>query len=537
MNHNQYSLIVNDYGDTAKIDDQFLINLYIYFLNGGYYNIIINDITNICISIFLMLFFNFIYSCIDYNGLFTNTGEHGIDEYLMWHKFKEFDVFMIISLIIFIIYTLFRIIKLIQDLRKFAKTRIFYDKTLKIKDMEIRTYKWEDITEKLLAICHNVSNINVYTVTSRIMKLDNIFISLFDKKQIPFSYINGLMEWNIKHCFLRTLLEDNKISQNMIENRNEYKERVKKQILWVGIINLLFLPFILLFVSLYTIIEYGESFYNYPKKIVSRRWTRSSRWKFRFYNELPHLFEERMELASNEMNKYFNQFNYRILEIFSRLIVFIVSCIFLFLVLIVFINENNLTNKGFFGFQPVIWYMTILATILAIFKNFTKSNITASPMKSLQEANQYLKIIGETNIKNANSPRIRNKMAIYYQYQLICIIKQLVSIVATPIYFMPKLYKISDTICDFIIDHIENHYIMDNVSKFSIFTKYTYDLIERNPKLKYSIENFKESHIKWNCDNEVFINTIEQDYKMELPDNSIYNAIITIDSDDETLYQ
>jgi autophagy-related protein 9 len=537
MNDHRYSIFVDDYGDAAKIDDQFLINLYIYFLNGGYYNIIINDITNICISVFLMLFFKFIYSCVDYNGLFTNTGNHGIDEYIMWNQYKKFDVFMIFNFSIFIIYTLFRIIKLIQDLKKFSKTKTFYNKTLKIKDMEIRTHQWEDITEKLLANYHNVSNINVYTVTSRIMKLDNIFISLFDKKQIPFSYINGLMEWNIKHCFLRTLLEDNnKISQHMIENRNKYKEKVKKHILWVGIINLLFLPFIILFVSLYTIIEHGESFYNSPNNIASRRWTRSGRWKFRFYNELPHLFEERMELASLEMNNYFEQFNYRILEIFSRLIVFIASCIFLFLLLAVFINENNLTNNGFFGFQPIIWYMTILATILAIFKNFTKSNVVANPGKFLQEVNQHLKIIGESNIKYANSPKIRNKMSTYYQYQLICIFKQLASILATPIYFMPKLYQMSDTICDFIVDHLENHYIMGNVSKFGIFTKYTYDLIERNPKLKYSIENFNISHQKWNCENEAFINTVKPDSKMELPDNSIYQTIISIESDDDIYY-
>lgn len=537
MHDYRYSLLIDDYGDAAKIDDVFLTNLYIYFRHGGYNNIIVDNSINLMISIFLMLFIKFIYSCIDFHGLFTNTGEHAINEFIDWGKFGYFDAFMAISFIVFLIYIIFRCITTYQNIKKFRKTKQFYNKTLKIDDMEIRNYSWERIIDKLIEKSQNTSTTNVYTVTSRIMKMDNIFISLFDKKIIPFTHLNSLVEWNIRHCFLHTLQDEfNNMSLDNPKNQETYKEEVKKRLFRAGVLNLIFLPFILLFIGFYTIIQYGEAFYNTPSLVTSRTWTLTSKWRFRFYNELPHIFENRMELASKEMKDYFAQFNHRILEIISRFIVFVVSSIFLLLILIVFINENNLTNKGFFGFQPLLWYITICATILAIFRNFTKNNIMTHPHESLDEANHHLKLISETNIKYANSPHVRNKMAMYYQYHLVCLFREVLSIVITPFYYMPKLYEHSDEICQFILDYLENHRIMGNVSKFSIFTKYTTDVIDQNPKLKYSIESFRENHTGWTINSFDMASTLQPDDKLELPNSSIYETIVAIDdsSEDET---
>lgn len=538
MHDYTYSLLVDTNNDATSIDDTFLTNLYTYFLHGGYYNIIIDDAIDILISTFMILFVKFIYSCIDFIGIFTNNGNKNIDEFINWNKFSNFNIFTGISLIVFVIYIIMRVIIAIDNIIKFKKIKKFYNETLNIRDMEIRTYKWEKIISKIVQTCHNTTNLNVYTVSNRIMKKDNILISLWDNKIIPFTHLNSFVELNLKFCFLFPLRDDkNNISTDKLKNTQEYKNKVKYMLKWATCANIILLPFILLFVAFYNLIQYGESFYNSPKLIASRSWTRISKWKFRFYNELPHLFENRMELASKEMKTYFEQFNYRILEIVSRLIVFVFSSIFLLLVFFVFVNENNLNNKGFFGFQPLLWHITIYATILAIFRNYTKSNIMTRPQESLEKANKYLYLISETNIKNATSYKIRNKMATYYQYHIICITQEILSIIITPFYYMPLLYNKSDEICDFIIEHIDNHYIMGNVSGFSIFTKYTHNLVENNPKLKYSYQAFTESHTDWHINKLELAKTIDEDSLLNLPSNSINETIISVndnsyDSDD-----
>ena len=233
------------------------------------------------------------------------------------------------------------------------------------------------------------------------------------------------------------------------------------------------------------------------------------------------------------MNTYFAQFNYRILEIFSRLIVFVVSSIFLLLIFFVFVNENNLNNKGFFGFQPLLWHITICATILAIFRNYTKSNIMNRPKQFLESANNYLYIISNTNLKYADSPKIRRKMSTYYQYHIICIIQEILSIIMNLIYYMPELYNRSDMICDFIIEHIDKHNIMGNVSLFSVITKYTDKLIVDNPKLKYSLHVFQENHSKKMLNQLDLTRTINSNSLLNLPQHSINETIINLENMDD----
>lgn len=537
MNYHRYSLLLDNYGDADKIDDLFLMNLYIYFLHGGYYNIIINDVISWFISIFLMLFINFLYMCIDFKGLFTNSGDHDIHEFINIHNYWNLGPFMIMCFVIFGIYILFRFAKTLMDIKKYKKTKLFYNKTLNIRDMEIRTYTWDDIIRKLIESCHNTSNVNIYTVSSRIMKMDNILISLFDNKLIDFGYINQLLEWNIKFCFIHSLQKDtNKISDDILSDLDKYQNTVKKRIIIVSIINFLFMPFILLFVAFYNIIKYGEVFYNSPKLIASRRWTNQSKWRFRFYNELPHVFNTRMELASVEMRKYFEQFNHRLLEIISRFIVFVVGSMFLFLVFIVFVNENNLTNKGFFGFQPVLWYITIFATLLAIFRRYTKSNLMTKPEECLNEVNEYLKMIPDETIAKANYYKVHDKMSTYYQYHIICLIKEIVTICITPIYYMTTLYNKHKEISQFIAESIETHYVMGNVSKYCIFNNYSFDVIDKFPKLKHSIESFQQHHPSWNPTLDVLTNSEYQpgDNHLELPTTSLLEVISTNPEFDES---
>lgn len=520
----EYSLL----NDAVKIDDTFLIHLYIYYLHGGYYNIIIDDIVNILISVFMMIFIKFIYSCIDFMGVFTNNGNQAINDFIHWEQITHFDVFMGISFTIFTIYIVFRIIQTGNNIKIYPKFKNFYNKTLNIQDTEIRTCDWSDIITKIIQKCHNTTNLNVYTATNRIMKIDNIIISLWDNKLFPFRYLNVLVEHNIKYCFLGPLQDsDNKIT---LKDKNNYKQKVKNRIFWTGVCSLCFLPFIVLFLIFYMIIQHGESFYNSPKLVANRSWTRISKWRFRFYNELPHLFENRMRLASEEMKDYFEQFNYRILEIVSRLIVFIVSSIFMLLIFIVFINENNLNNKGVFGLQPLLWHITICATILTIFRNYTKNNLSPHPKESLQNANEYLYLISESNIKMANLQRVKQKMSTYFQYHVVCLFLEIISIIITPFYYMPILYDKSDEICQFILDHIDEHYIMGNISIFSNFSKYVPDSISNNPKLKFSLDVFADEHPSWALDN---IDHNDDSSLLNLPTNSINETIISINMNNE----
>ena len=50
--------------------------------------------------------------------------------------------------------------------------------------------------------------------------------------------------------------------------------------------------------------QISANFYNHPSKIVSRQWSLKARWNFRYYNELKHKMDERLDIASIYAKEY-----------------------------------------------------------------------------------------------------------------------------------------------------------------------------------------------------------------------------------------
>ena len=55
-----------------------------------------------------------------------------------------------------------------------------------------------------------------------------------------------------------------------------------------------------------------------PGKVSIRQWSRKSLWMFREYNEMPHIFENRMQQAHPLAQAYVDQFPNRLLSVIAR---------------------------------------------------------------------------------------------------------------------------------------------------------------------------------------------------------------------------
>jgi autophagy-related protein 9 len=103
----------------------------------------------------------------------------------------------------------------------------------------------------------------------------------------------------------------------------------------MGILNAIFAPFIVVYLLMYSFFRYFEvlsfllsSFgnshseeqesYKNPSSISGRAYTPFAQWKFREFNELPHLFERRLKESYPIANMYMNQFPNEKLAIVMR---------------------------------------------------------------------------------------------------------------------------------------------------------------------------------------------------------------------------
>ena len=168
------------------------------------------------------------------------------------------------------------------------------------------------------------------------------------------------------------------------------------------------MPFILLFMLFYYIFNYGEKFYNDPNLVVSRVFTNKTKWKFRNYNELNHEFDKRIECANKHAKKYAGLFSSKLLETFTRLIVFIASSFFIVLLVLSIINDSILVNLYIANNKTVLWFLGILAPIIALGKNIVSKNIQDQPKDVMQNISEHVSIDSEY-IEKANFTHIKNK--------------------------------------------------------------------------------------------------------------------------------
>jgi autophagy-related protein 9 len=514
----------------------FINRLYLYYFNKGYYNIITSQVINILISNFIIWFMIFLINVIDYKELINIKDYIFLNNILNWNNFLNLNYFMWSMVIIFILFTFIKILNLIDNCIKFYYVKYYINNNLKIKDNELEFIQWKTIIEKI-SESYNY-NLNIYNINSIITKKTNYIISLFDKKIIVIDHLTNLMEWNIIYCILLKVLSNYK--KNVKNNKNLFlgKKKIVDEIIIltriISIVNFIFMPFILTIMIFYTIFNYGEEFYNNPNLLASRVFTKKALWKLRYYNELEHEFIQRINKVEKPSIKYTNSFTNHVLNNLYKLLLFICSSLFIVLIICSILNDKILIYVMITQNQSVLWFIGMLGTLIAFFRNNSSLNY---PNKCMAEVCQHIYIekdFAEKSYKNRNY----KKFTSMYQYKLLNIIKEVIYTILVPFHLWIISYNINEII-DFINDHTVENNELNYVCVLSDFNsminldsnknayldsisdqKYDSDL-DLNSKLKSDIECPFRNNIKTKMSLEYFKNNYnEWEKKMHM---KLYN--------------
>lgn len=92
-------------------------------------------------------------------------------------------------------------------------------------------------------------------------------------------------------------------------------------------------------------------------------------WKFREFNELPHLFQRRMNLSYKEAQSYEKQFPTPMLTVVSKCVTYIAGGLVALLAVFTLLDENILLHVTIAG-RNLLWFAAILSTVLALGRGF-----------------------------------------------------------------------------------------------------------------------------------------------------------------------
>ena len=489
-------ILTRNIGNTNTPDDIFIRRLYNYHLKGGFRNIVVENGISLLINYFLIFFINFLTNSVDYTALVNLDDEekHHISEFIHMSRIFPSSPYLIICFVVYSIYLICSTINVITTIRIAYDIKNIYQNKLNIDKTQIQLISWEKIVEKIMAI-YNDPNLNPYTISSKIMRQENLTIALFRYRNFTKSKMTKFLEWNFIYCFITSLFDKNgNITDITVSN---YKNRVKQHLWIVLAINILALPFILYIILIYSCIKYGEKFYHHPELITERQWTIKAKWRLRYYNELPHQYTNRKKNISNILTKILDsREHYATTSIIVRFINFILGSFFILLLVMSLINDNILTDCLVAGNKNVLWFLGVIGAFILVCRKATKPNETLHREKEEKLFNalkEYISSINPKWFEYENRSHSISLLSSLYQYKVSFIFLEIWNLILSPLHIWRWSKEINNINLTEILD---DHCILGYVAKKSIFTNF--QILSRNPHTFSSLSEFRINNESWN---------------------------------------
>lgn len=492
--------------------DRFYMNVYEYFNNKGIVCIVTKNIVDLFILGFTIMFSSFILFYFDWNELMKCNSEatcHHVSHYVRTPSYTS--TYAILTAMYFLTLSVFwcwKLMHFVHDVPQYYNTYHFVKHVIKIPTNSLETIKWDTIVQKIITINKEqqfqYSNpVDAKDIACRIMRVENYIISMFEHGIIPTNMCCGdthftkHVEWLFRIALFNKLFKNNyTVDKNIFEDSSSVVFNFKL----IAFLNFIFMPFIVLFMIIHFCFKNVENFHQSKDTLGLRDWSNVAKWKFRKYNELPHVFNLRMNRSYEVTNDYIKQFNYSLKIILAKGMSFVAGSFLGLFLLFGLLDENIPLYVVFLG-RNLFWYIAILSGIIAGCRTFiperkyTIFNPDASMEKIIQFTNYQIE-------GDCRSYKEMNRLLSFYPFKIMLLWYEIVSVVMTPYLFGFVFAKHIDKIITFIRQQTVHIDGLGDVCKSSQFNDCNTgsNTDSNTDKIKTSIVSFRREHLSWTTD-------------------------------------
>lgn len=289
-----------------------------------------------------------------------------------------------------------------------VKMEAFYKRVLGINLADLQNMHWRDVVRRLITL-HDSGVFRVtiqdklteHDVVSRIMRKDNYMVALINKGvldiRLPWWFVTSFsypsagwelsektlfltksLEWSLDFCILQHMLNEHfNISSEFLRDVKGLQYRF----VTVGIVHFLLLPFMLVFMIIHFFLENAQHFRSSQSYLGPRQWSPLALWVFREYNELPHVFEARINLSYAPANKYVSLFTNGYTATLAKFTAYISGSFVATLVLVSVMDEAILLYVRF-SEHNLLWYLGVFSGVFAAAASFIPNESAASPSQT-----------------------------------------------------------------------------------------------------------------------------------------------------------
>ncbi|KAI4611732.1 autophagy protein atg9 [Alternaria metachromatica] len=461
--------------------DNYMTEVYDYFVGCGIYSILLARVLTLARSAFVVGFMTFLGFCIDYSKL---PKSNKLEQVLVPKCAAKIHGIWIFGLWVFIIYWLYTFYNLFTDIPRLRATHDFYHYLLDIPDRDIQTIQWQQVVTRIMALrdlnLTTASNLSPQTrklldsksrqrldaidIAGRLMRRDNYLIALFNKEildvTVPLPFLGNryifseTTRWHVNLAIMDFVFSgpNGQFNPDFLKERNrrELVKRLKTRFFWTGIISILCAPFAVVFVLASYMFKYFTEYHKDPGQLSNRDFTTFAQWKFREFNELPHYFARRRNMAYPYANLYLAQFPKDKTEQVSSFVAFIAGAFAFVLVVFTLMDSELFLNFEITPGKTAIFWIGILSTIYRVARGSSpQDDQVADPSYYLQHVIYHTRYEPESWRDRLHTDEVRAEFAQLYQPKIVIFAEEILSMIITPFLLMFRLPACSERIVDF----------------------------------------------------------------------------------------
>lgn len=394
--------------------------LYLYYSARGYANYIWQYVSSIIITLFMTLITILLFM-IDWDIIISCHNDSCENIFRPLEFGLDIRTFFIVGNFISSgMLSLWLILHLVIIIPSLHRVHRYIHNMLCIDHNQFRDMKWEQLVTRV--------GIDSDQAKREICQTDNILVNLVKTQQMDLDFKFGYIKFRVPYTsltswLLRIIIQPNQSGHNIVSWSRYF-----------GILSIIVLPFTCVTVLLYFIMKQSEQLHAKKDYLGPRSWTQYAKTLFRSYNELPHLFDKRMLMASKPANTYLNIFTKSHMKnTISKLVSFLAGGTLTILTILAVLNDNVLISTTLLG-RNLLSYLTLSATIFAISRLLIPDplNSTHDPIVELNVFSRIVNYRLDEWSGREHYHTTYNVISSFYRYRFVNFMRELLTFLLMP---------------------------------------------------------------------------------------------------------
>ncbi|PFH55227.1 hypothetical protein XA68_10332 [Ophiocordyceps unilateralis] len=487
------------WANTSNLDN-FMRDIYQYYEGGGIGCILCSNALWLLETLFVAVLLTFLSQCVDYSVL---PRSRSLDQIVVKQCTKKMSGHWNLGIWLYSFFFIWKSVQYFLEIRRLLQIRDFYLYLLEIPEQDMQTVSWQDIVGRIMTLrdqnpktatnmpqnvrrfigSQSKERLDAHDIANRLMRKDNYLIAMINKDilnlSLPLPLLRGrqlfskTMEWYLQYSILDMVFNDSgQVRQDFLraDRRGLLSQKLKQRFYFAGLLNLVFAPFVFAYVVIVYFFTYYNEYQKDPRLAAARKYTALAEWKFREFNELPHIFYERLYMSFPFATRYMDQFPKRMTEEVARSIAFMSGAITAVLAVC-----TVLDSELFLGFEitkdrTVLFYLGLFGSIWAMTRGIISEDTSVlNPEYALRNVIEYTHYMPDHWQGRLHSFEVKQEFSDLYKMKVVIFLEEVMGIITTPMLLLLSLPKCSEQIVDFFREftiHVDG---LGYVCSFAVF--------------------------------------------------------------------